>query len=134
LITINTEIDIKIFITSCAEKIGFIYFIHLNFLTSMHWSERALSCVRKLSASINTNHYLPFVIEGNRCGLVHKDYIPQFQKRPELFDVTDKFVKLSGACSKDNTSDAINQFLLNLRDEDTFSVLKGNYNHDRTLH
>ena len=94
----------------------------------MPWSEKALSYVKKLSASINTNHYLPFIIDGSRpCGLIHKDYVSQFQKRPDLFDVTDHSVKLSKTSSKDVTSNVINQFLLKLRNEGTFAVLKGNF-------
>ena len=98
-----------------------------NSSTSMPWSEKALSYVKKLSASINTNHYLPFIIDGSRtCGLIHKDYVPQFQKRPDIFDVTDHSVKLAKTSSKDGTSNIINQFLLKLRNEGTFAVLKGN--------
>ena len=93
----------------------------------MPWSEQALSYVRKLSPSINKNHYLPFVIDESKCGLVHKDYVPQFQKRPEIFRVTDEAVKLTGTGSKVTRSNAINQFLLKLREEGTFSVLKGNF-------
>ena len=91
----------------------------------MSWSERALSYVKKLSTVINHNHYLPFIIDGNKCGLIHRQYVQHFREKPELFDVSDESVQFSRASSKDCRSDTFNCFLVNLCDEETVSVLKG---------
>ena len=91
----------------------------------MSWSERALSYVKKLSTTINKNYYLPFMIDGNNCGIIHRENLQHFRKRPDLFNETDDAVQFSGFGSNECRSEAFNGFLLHLRDEGTFSVLKG---------
>ncbi|KAL5261366.1 hypothetical protein ACHWQZ_G007160 [Mnemiopsis leidyi] len=91
----------------------------------MSWSERALSYVKKLSTTINKNYYLPFMIDGNNCGIIHRENLQHFRKRPDLFNETDDAVQFSGFGSNECRSEAFNGFLLHLRDEGTLSVLKG---------
>lgn len=91
----------------------------------MSWSERALTFARKLSSSIDKNLYLPFLVNGLQCGVVHKDFLLLFSGRPKLFDVSESHVELTETSSTEKRSDALNQFFRELRDGDNVPILKG---------